>query len=130
MEFLRDALLRRLRLLTVLAAVGIVVALFVGGAQPIAVGLVPSPWDKLAHASVFAVLAVTLGIASGMRGWRVFVLAFVGALLVGLLDEWHQVFLPGRQAGWDDFLADAIGGAIGAGAAYAFVGRGGTDVDG
>jgi VanZ family protein len=41
-------------------------------------------------------------------------LAVGGALLVGVLDEWHQVILPGRQAGWDDLAADTVGGLIGA----------------
>lgn len=31
------------------------------------------------------------------------------ALLVGLADEIHQSFLPGRVAGWEDLLADAVG---------------------
>ena len=35
-------------------------------------------------------------------------------VLVGVLDEWHQAVLPGRQAGWDDLAADAVGGIAGA----------------
>ena len=34
-------------------------------------------------------------------------------LLVGAADEFHQSFLPGRVAGWDDWLADAVGTALG-----------------
>ena len=113
-----------LTVLTVLLAVAIVLALMIGGAQPVAVGLVPSPWDKLVHAVVFAVLAVSVGLASGRGGRRVLVVAFAGALLVGALDEWHQVFLPGRSAGLDDLLADAVGAAIGALAARALVDAG------
>ena len=101
-------------MLTVLLAVAFVLALLIGGAQPVAVGLVPAPWDKLAHGTVFALLALSLGLASGGGGWRVLLLAFAGALLVGVLDEWHQIFLPGRSAGLDDLLADAVGAAIGA----------------
>jgi VanZ family protein len=63
---------------------------------------------------VFAVLAVTIGLASGLRGWRVVLLAAGAALLIGVLDEWHQVFLPGRQAGLDDLAADVVGGLAGA----------------
>lgn len=88
-----------------------------------AVGLIPSPWDKLAHAGLFAVLAACIGLASGLRGGHVVLLAFAGALLVGSLDEWHQVFLPGRQAGWDDLAADAAGSLIGAVLIGAFTGR-------
>ena len=121
---LSDLLQHRMRMLAVLLAIAIVLALLIGGAQPVAVGLVPSPWDKLAHAAVFGVLAGTIGLASGRRGGRVLVLAFAGALLVGVLDEWHQVFLPGRSAGLDDLLADAVGAAIGALAARALVDAG------
>lgn len=110
---------RRLRVLTVLLAAAIVLALLIGGAQPVAVGLVPAPWDKLAHAAVFAVLALSVGLASGQRGRRVLALAVCGALLIGVLDEWHQIFLPGRSAGLDDLAADAVGAAIGAIAARA-----------
>ena len=48
------------------------------------------------------------------QGTRMVVLAFAGALLVGVADELHQATLPGRQAGWDDLAADAIGALIGA----------------
>lgn len=95
-------------------ALGIVLGLFVLGAQPFAVGLVPSPWDKLLHFVVFAVLAAAIGLASGWRGWRLSLLVIGGALLVGGLDEWHQSYLPGRQPGWEDLAADGVGGVVGA----------------
>lgn len=78
------------------AVLSMLVALFVGGAQPFAVGLFPAPWDKLAHASFFFVFAfllfryVSLPIA----------LVFALAMFVGAADEIHQSFLPGRVAGW------------------------------
>lgn len=102
------------RLAAALLAVALPVGLWVGGAQPVAVGLIPAPWDKLVHAAVFAVLAAAIGYASGMRGWRAMVLGFGAALLVGGIDEWHQLSLPGRSAGWDDLAADALGAAVGA----------------
>ena len=34
------------------------------------------------------------------------------ALLVGATDELHQSFLPGRVAGLDDWLADAVGASL------------------
>lgn len=76
--------------------------------------LIPTPWDKLAHALVFAVLAIAIGAASGRQGRAMLVLAVGAALLVGVVDEWHQVFLPGRSAGWDDLAADGAGGILGA----------------
>jgi len=109
---------RALRVLALLLAVGLPLGLFVGGAQPVAVGLIPSPWDKLAHASVFALLAAALGYASGLRGARLLALAFGGAVAVGALDEWHQSTLPGRSAGLDDLAADAVGAALGTWAAW------------
>ena len=112
---------RYLRACAWLLAVAIVLSLFVGGAQPVAVNLVPAPWDKLAHASVFALLAIAIGLASGLTGWRMLMLAVFSVLLVGALDEWHQAFLPGRQAGWDDLMADTLGGVLGAGLLYGFL---------
>ena len=35
------------------------------------------------------------------------------ALLVGAADEVHQSLLPGRVAGWDDWLADVVGTGLG-----------------
>jgi VanZ family protein len=68
------------------------------------------------HALVFALLACAIGYASGLRGRSMLWLAFVGATLVGAFDEWHQIFLPGRSADWDDLAADAMGAALGSAA--------------
>lgn len=105
---------RRWRVAAGLLALAVPAGLWFGGAQPVAVGLVPSPWDKLAHAAVFAVLAAAIACASGLRGSRMAWLAFAGALMVGVADEWHQASLPGRLAGWDDLAADAVGALVGA----------------
>lgn len=78
--------------------------------QPEAVGLIPSPWDKLAHAVWYAMLAGLLLAALGRRRW-LWVLG--GTLLLAGWDEWHQYSLPGRQPGVDDWLADAIGVGLG-----------------
>ena len=105
---------RVLRVAAVLLAVALPVGLLIGGAQPVAVGLVPEPWDKLVHAGVFAVLAACIGYASGLRGARMVVVAVVGAVAVGIADEWHQTYLAGRSAGLDDLGADALGALAGA----------------
>jgi VanZ family protein len=110
---------RRWRVAAGLLALALPAGLWFGGAQPVAVGLVPSPWDKLAHAAVFAALAAAIACASGLRGRRMVWLAFAGALLVGVADEWHQTSLPGRLAGWDDLAADALGALAGAMSALA-----------
>lgn len=70
------------------------------------VGL-PAPWDKLAHFLAYALLGFLLGL--GREGQ-----AFGVAALYGLLDEFHQSFTPGREVSLLDFLADALGGALGA----------------
>ena len=96
----------------------LVPALFVLGAKPIAVGLIPVPWDKLVHFVLFALLALLAGLSSELlrlQGRTVLLAAFLCAVLVGVLDEWHQFFLPGRSAGWDDFAADVMGALAGVG---------------
>ena len=35
------------------------------------------------------------------------------ALLYGISDEYHQSFVPGRDAGFDDVIADTAGGFLG-----------------
>ncbi|WP_202944831.1 VanZ family protein [Nitrosospira multiformis] len=105
---------RYLRTASMLLVLGILTGLFAGGAHPVAVNLVPSPWDKLVHAVIFAVLTGAIGgAASGIPGWRRVGLAFLGATLIGLFDECHQMYLPGRKPGWDDFAADVTGSLIG-----------------
>ncbi len=96
-----------------LLVLAIPLALLVGGAQPFAVGLVPAPWDKLAHMAVYALLACAIGFASRRQGPSAMLIGFVGALLVGLLDEFSQMHLPGRTAEFDDLVADAVGAALG-----------------
>lgn len=86
-------------------AVLLVAGLFVGGAQPVAVNLIPAPWDKVVHAGFFLVLTLLLWQALGGR----LGLAVVLAILLGGLDEFQQAFLPGRYMGLDDWLADAAG---------------------
>lgn len=83
-------------------------ALFVGGAQPLAVGLFPPPWDKLAHATFFFTFAFVLKRFVGLPTAIVLTLT----LLVGAADEFHQTFLPGRVAGVDDWIADAVGASL------------------
>ncbi|MEO8020897.1 VanZ family protein [Polaromonas sp.] len=90
--------------------------LYVLGTQAFAMGLFPSPWDKLAHVITFAWIGGAFGLATGKRGWPRVFYCIAGALLIGITDEWHQAYLPGRTASWSDLLADAAGGALAAAA--------------
>ncbi|EJL83836.1 putative integral membrane protein [Polaromonas sp. CF318] len=105
---------RSVRIAAALTVAMSAAVLYVGGAQPVAVGLFPAPWDKLAHLLTFAVVGMAAGLAGGMRGWRMALSCLAGALLVGGMDELHQMFLPGRSASWADLAADAAGGLLGA----------------
>ena len=92
---------------------------FWGNSQPEVAGLVPPPWDKLAHLAWYAVLAGLLLFGLGQRTWP-WVLA--GTLLLAGWDEWHQFALPGRSPGIDDWLADVLGAVVGIGISHA-IGR-------
>jgi len=82
-----------------------VMSLFVLGSQPIAVGLIPPPFDKVAHAVVFGLLFVLLDHALCLP----IVVTAAIPLLISLADELHQRVLPGRQPGLDDWLAGFLG---------------------
>lgn len=105
---------RNLRLLAGASVVLGFAGLHVLGAQAFAVGLFTSPWDKLAHVISFGLIGAAFGLASGTGGWRRTVWCIAGAVIAGALDEWHQAYLPGRNASWMDLLADAAGGVLAA----------------
>lgn len=97
------------RLIAVFLVVSMLVALFVGGAQPQAIGLISAPWDKLAHIALFYVFSLLLARFVSLPVAWVIVLG----LLVGAADELYQSSLPGRVGTWDDWLADDVGVALG-----------------
>jgi VanZ family protein len=92
-------------------AVGAVLfGLFILGSHSASANLFPPPLDKLAHVLVFAILAASISTAWPQLN-RLTVLLLV--VLIGLADEYHQLFVPQRQPGWDDTLADIAGGVAG-----------------
>ena len=102
---------------TALQAALILLAIYVwGNSLPEAAGLIPPPWDKLAHLAWYATLSGLLLLGLGRRAWP-WVLA--GTLLLAGWDEWHQFDLPGRFPGIDDWLADALGVLAGVGIVWA-----------
>lgn len=98
--------------LALMPALGLLLMFVLGGSQPEAAGLIPPPWDKLAHLAWFAVLAGLLHAGLGFRHALWVVTFCVG---VALWDEWRQLALPGRAAGWDDLLFDGLGIMVGVG---------------
>ena len=97
--------------------------------------LLPAPpqqaslgWDKLNHLAAFGVLALCAVL--GWRHQRAAQLTVLLALLAyGGAIELLQMQVPNRQAEWGDLLADALGIAVGALLALAWLrrrGRAGT----
>jgi VanZ family protein len=75
--------------------------------------------DKALHLVGYAVWAILAWCAMRAHGWprrpwRRALLAALGAALYGLSDEFHQSWVPGRFAELQDWIADALGGALGA----------------
>ncbi len=92
----------------------LLLGLFVwGGNQPQAAGLIPAPWDKLAHLAWFATLAGLLVLGLRSAGARPLLLVALACAALGVWDEWRQITLPGRTFGLDDLLADGVGIALG-----------------
>lgn len=71
--------------------------------------------DKLIHALAYALM--------GLLAWMtfshqqrtlaiVFCMSVVFCSLYGLSDEWHQSFVPGREASFGDWLADTLGATL------------------
>ena len=74
--------------------------------------------QNMLHVPVFASLAFCWALFFADRGWRlpVIVIAAVGLVSVfGLLDEAHQFFVKGRDASWEDWGLDILGGFLGVG---------------
>ena len=75
--------------------------------------------DKVLHAVEYGILSLlcyrAFRWAAGPAVARqAIVLAIMTASVYGLTDEVHQLFVPLREASWQDWLADTIGAAIGA----------------
>ena len=75
--------------------------------------------DKVLHAVAYAGLgglcyrAFRWGV-SGQVASHAFLFAIVTVSLYGMTDEVHQLFVPLRESGWQDWLADTAGAVIGA----------------
>lgn len=78
-------------------------------------------WDKALHLLEYGTLGFLFCRAwAGERvAWMAAVMcAFAATSLYGATDEWHQLFTPGRSSDVRDWLADTIGGGLGAAGYY------------
>ena len=96
------------------AALFMAVTLFLGAHEIGRVNSVPPLGHKVEHFLYYGVMAFL--IASGL-GRRWFWIALLFVPLVGALDAWHQLYVPGRNGSALDWLVD-VAGAIVAGWAY------------
>jgi len=74
--------------------------------------------DKFAHFSEYLVLGILLIRAILSQGPKislswVVILSIIISVLYAAIDEWHQVFVPGRLASIFDFAADSVGVVVG-----------------
>ena len=82
--------------------------------------------DKVAHTFGYALLgALTMRAVAGSAGqplrvWHVLT-AIAIAVAYGVTDEYHQSFVPGRDADVHDVYADALGATLGAGLWWAII---------
>lgn len=73
--------------------------------------------DKLAHLLAYGMLAALILRALASAEWRrvsawAVTSAIVAATIYGVLDEWHQSFVPGRTPELADVVADASGACL------------------
>jgi VanZ family protein len=71
--------------------------------------------DKVAHFGLYGVLGALVARAATLSGWprRQLVAAWLVVIAGGVLDELHQLFMPGRECSALDWLMDATGAAAG-----------------
>lgn len=68
--------------------------------------------DKLIHAAAYALMALIFWMAGKRAGMQLSLLVWSGVVFCafyGASDEWHQSFVPGRDASPFDWLADTLG---------------------
>ena len=73
--------------------------------------------DLLAHAVFYAVLGVFLArslMPQRVMTWKRVMLLTILVTAYGITDEYHQSFVPGRDASGWDILADGLGGFLAA----------------
>ncbi|HJZ83620.1 MAG TPA: VanZ family protein [Polyangia bacterium] len=91
------------------------VLIFIGSSIP--AHKLPQVWvfsyDKVLHALEYSILGGLTARAAGGRGAAVLAGALF-ASIYGASDEFHQLFVRGRNCDWHDWVADTVGGSVGA----------------
>lgn len=70
--------------------------------------------DKAAHAIMYGILGglAAYALAGVRRPLLAHSVAMLGIAALAALDEWHQMFIPGRSADVADWVADVLGAAL------------------
>ena len=71
-------------------------------------------FDKGLHFGAYAVLGTLIRFALGTSGTHNFLIAGILGSFYGLSDEFHQAYVPGREADLLDWAADCFGVLVGA----------------
>ena len=98
-----------LRALCIAAFMAVLVQLFLLDEPRFVKVLTNMTWDKMCHALAYGSFAMLLWVGVGFRSP---VGNWLAVVTVGALDEFHQLFVPGRDAEILDVVADAVGAAI------------------
>jgi len=84
--------------------------LFLLSASPDVPGVTWLPWsDKVGHLGLYAALGVALAWGRTRSGALPHAVPLALGVAWALSDEWHQSFVPGRDASLGDLVADALG---------------------
>jgi len=65
-------------------------------------------FDILIHLFLYSVLTVLFFFSYGRRNWKFFSLI----VIIAIIDELHQYFIPGRIVSFFDLGADFLGGGL------------------
>ena len=90
--------------------------IYLSSSQPALPGPPGTPQDfvikKSAHLATYAVLAILSwrALRTHKQSWF---LALLITVIYAVSDEWHQSFVPPREAAVRDVLIDAVGGSLG-----------------
>lgn len=88
------------------AALLMAAILFFGANEIGKLNTVPHLVHKVEHFFYYGIMAFLLARGFGPRWWWT---ALLAVPLIGALDEWHQLYVPGRNSSVYDWMTDVIG---------------------